>query len=137
MPIAVMMEIEREHQVDNDDLDDDQEKCGAHPLGLAVFVARLHLAVNFVGRLCDQKQATADQNDVAPGERQVSDGKDGLGKPNQPYQQAEQEDAEQKRERQPDLSGAIGLRLPNSGNDDGQKNYVVDAENDFERRQGQ
>ena len=70
MPIAVMIEFEREHQIDGDQLDDDPGE-GLPGAGRAWhrLVARLDLGVNFMRRLGDQKQAAADQDDVAPGNR--------------------------------------------------------------------
>ena len=68
MPIAVMIEFEREHQVDHDQLDHDPERTTLARGGAssAVLVARLDLGVDFVRRLGDQEQPAADQDDVAP-----------------------------------------------------------------------
>jgi len=63
MPIAVIMESSH---IDDDDLDDHpEERTGARRV-IARFVAPFHFGMNFVGRLCDQEQSAADQNDIAP-----------------------------------------------------------------------
>ena len=58
--------IQREHHIDDDDLDDHPEKRARAWRVIVLFVARFHLGMNFVGRLADQKQPAADQDDVAP-----------------------------------------------------------------------
>ena len=57
--------------------------------------------------------------------------------PDQPHQEGQQQDAEDKRQRKADPAGATCLRLGNPRHDDGQEDDVVDAENDFERRERQ
>jgi hypothetical protein len=55
--------------------------------------------MNFVGRLGDQKQPAADQNDVPPGKRHALYGEDGLRQADQPHQQGEQQNAKHQRQR--------------------------------------
>ena len=137
MPIAVMMEFEREHHVDDDDLEDHPEERAGAALPLAWPVRGFHLGMNLVGRLRDQEQPAADQDDVAPREGHAAHAEDRLGQADQPHQQAEQEDAENEREREPDLPRALRLRLGNASDDNRQEDDVVDAEHDLERRQRQ
>ena len=137
MPIAVMIEFEREYQIDDDYLYYHPEESRSGLRGLARFIASLHLAVYFMGRLSDQEQPTADQNDVAPGKRQAVKGEDSSRESDQPHQQAEQQDTEHQRKRQSDLARTPGLCRRDTGHDDGQKDDVVDAKNDLERRQRQ
>ena len=66
MPIAVMMEFEREHHVDDDDLHDHPEEGVGGRAGLAIRLAGLDLGMDLVGRFRDQEQAAGDQDDVAP-----------------------------------------------------------------------
>ena len=60
--------VDREHEVDRDDLQHDHRKCrmdlGAGIVGLV----GLDLGVDFVRRLGDQEQTAGDQDDVVPGE---------------------------------------------------------------------
>ena len=137
MPIAVMIEFEREHQVDDDDLDDHPEERADMRALLLVRLSRLDFAVDFVGGLADQEQSAADQNDVAPGEFQVFHRQHRLRQPDQPDQEAKQKDAEHQGQQQPDLPRAFCLRLRNPRHDDRQEDDVVDAEHDLQRRQCQ
>ncbi len=66
MPIAVMMEFQREHHIDDDDLDDYPEEGTGFRRASMRFATRVHLVVNFVGRLGDQEQSATDQDDIAP-----------------------------------------------------------------------
>ena len=137
MPIAVMIEFEREHQVDDDDLDDHPEERAGVRAPLLVRLARLDFAVDFVGGLADQEQPAADQDDVAPGEFKVFHRQHRLRQPDQPDQEAEQKDAEHQRQQQPDLPRTCCLRLRNPRYNDRQEDNVVDAEHNLQRRQCQ
>ncbi len=80
--------------------------------------------------------AAADQDDVAPGECVAPHGEYRLGQPDQPNQDRQQRDAEDQRQRQPELSRTLGLMLGNPRDQHGDEDDVVDAENDLEHRQG-
>ena len=61
--------IDREDQIDGDDLRDDQAEGACRATGFGrcdSSVRRFDLAVNFVGRLGDQEQTAADQDQVVP-----------------------------------------------------------------------
>ena len=137
MPIAVMMESSENTMSMTTIWTITQKNALALGAAVILFVTRFHLGVDFMGGLRDQEQSAADQDDVAPREGHALHGEDRLCQADQPHQQAEQENAEQKRERQPDLPRALGLRLRDARDDDRQKDHIVDAENDFQRRQGQ
>src|ERR1700754_2523229 len=93
--------------------------------------------MDFVGGLGNEKQAAADQDDVAPGERIMIGGENITGQSNQPYEKAEQHDTEQERESEADLARAPCLFFRDNGDDNRNENDVVDTENDLERRQRQ
>ena len=93
--------------------------------------------MDFVCRLRDQEQAAADQDDVAPRKCEVLHGNHGLGQADQPHQHAEQQDAKHQRQQQADLARALRLRGRNARDDHRNENDIVDAEHDFQRRQGQ
>ena len=110
MPIAVMMESS-ENTMSMTMIWMITQKNALRLRGAVIgFVARFHLGVDFVGRLGDQEQPAADQDDVAPRKADAPHGEDGLRQADQPYQEAEQEDAEHQRQRQPDLPRALRLR---------------------------
>ena len=64
-------------------------------------------------------------------------GEDVLRQPDQPHQQAEQHNSKHQRQREANLPRALRLPLGYARDDDRQENDVVDAENDFQRRQRQ
>ena len=66
MPIAVMMESS-ENTISMTMIWRITQKNALAPGRVAAaLVARFHLGVDFVGRLCDQEQPAAHQDDVAP-----------------------------------------------------------------------
>ncbi len=74
MPIAVMIGVEREHQIDDDDLHDHPRRTrSASALSPASSSSRFDLGMNLVGRLGDQEQAAADEDDVTPRQRELAD----------------------------------------------------------------
>ena len=130
--------IQREHQIDDDDLDDDpEERAGFGLRRIPSAFARFDLAVNLVRRLGDQECTAADQDDVAPRKPDAIDGEHRLRQSDQPHQQAEQQDTKHQRKRQSDLPRAFRLPRRNARHDHREEDDVVDAEHDLERRQGQ
>ncbi len=67
MPIAVMIESSENTMSMTMIWTITQKNARRAGAASFVFVARFHLVVDFVGRLSDQKQPAADQDDVAPG----------------------------------------------------------------------
>src|SRR5205085_4095073 len=129
--------VQRENKVNDHDLEYHQKENASPASLLSILVLRFHLAVDLVGGLCNQKKAAGDQDDVTPGKANSLDGDDVFRQPNQPDQQAEQDDAKGQREGQADLSRAFGLSLRDARDDDRQENDVVYSENDFQGRQSQ
>ena len=80
--------------------------------------------VNFVGRLRDQEQAAADQDDVAPGQRHGLHRQHRLGQTDQPHQQAEQQDTEDQCQQQ------AGSGAPASACAAGIRETITDSEDD-------
>ncbi len=137
MPIAVMIEFEREHEIDDDDLQDHQQEAARAAALLLALLLGFDLGMNLVGCLGDQEQPAPDQDQVAPGQAEAGDRDHRLRQTDQPHQGAEQENPKQQRQRQPDLPRPCGLLLRNPGDDDRQEDDIVDAEHDFECGQRQ
>ena len=98
MPTAVMIEFEREDEVDHHDQGDDADEIGAEGL-LRAFLAAFHILVNFHGALVEQEEAAEDQDDVAPGQVEAGDGDDRIGELGQPHQHGQHDDAQDERAR--------------------------------------
>ena len=137
MPIAVMMESSENTMSMTMIWTITQKNAPAFGEAPSVRLARFNFGMDFVGRLGDQEQPAADQDDIAPGKREAMHGDDGLGQSDQPYQQAEQQDAKHQRQRQADLARALRLRRGMPRDDHRQKDDIVDAEHDLQRSQGQ
>ena len=137
MPIAVMMESRENTMSMTMIWTMTQKNALARRRAIVLSVAGFHLAVNFVGRLGDQEQSAADQDDVAPGKADALYREDVLRQPDQPHQQAEQQNSKHQRQRQADLPRALRLPFGYPRDDDRQEDDVVDTENDFQRRQRQ
>ena len=71
MPIAVMIESSENTMSMTMICMITQKNALAFGCVVGLAVARLDLGMNFVGRLRDQEQPAADQDDVAPGQREV------------------------------------------------------------------
>ena len=102
--------VEREYQVDYDDLKNHRKHCptSACLCGRGAFPA-LDLAVDFPRRLGDQEKAAADQDEVVPGEILAEQGNDRVGEPDQRGQPEQQDDAEYQRECKPEPPHGLGL----------------------------
>src|SRR6516165_4456536 len=97
----------------------------------------LDLAMDLVSSLPDQKKATADQDNIAPREGLAMHEQHWLGESDEPYQQAQQHDAEHECKREPDPARACRLGLRNPRDDHRNEDDVVDAKHDLERTQRQ
>ncbi len=128
--------IQREHEIDRNQLNHDPAKGVGSGADLGVTVTRLDLGVDLMRGLGDEKQAAADQDDVAPGYSHLEDGDDRLGEPHQPGEPEQHDHAEDEGERKPDLAGAARLLRLEPRGQDRDENEIVDAEHDLERGQG-
>ena len=80
MPTAVMIEFDREDQVEQQDLEDRPAQRDRHGLAdhVVLVVLRIDGVVDLLGRLPDQEEAAGDQDQVAPGEAVPEGGEDRL-----------------------------------------------------------
>ena len=106
--------------------------------GRPALVLALQLVVNFVGRLGEQEQAAAEQNQVAPGDvlTEQRDREQRLGQPRNPENRPEQPDAHHHRGDRADPAGALLLLLRELARQNRDEDDVVDPENNLEKGQG-
>jgi hypothetical protein len=127
--------VDREHQIDRHDLQHDHGEGRINLGGGRLGFVGLHLGVDLVRRLGDQKQSTGDQDHVVPGEITSEQSRDRIGQPHQIGQAEQQQDAEDKRERKADLARAARIARRAARHQHRNEHDVVDAEHDLERRQ--
>jgi hypothetical protein len=114
-------------------LRDHQEECFLrHCFFGRWIVAGFDLGMDFVCCFGNQEQSAADQNDVAARNSETEHGHDRRRQSHHPRQGEQQDDPEDKRHRDADLAGALGLRLRQTRDHDRNENHVVDAEDDLE-----
>ena len=108
--------IDREDQVDDDDLRDDHAEVRADLLAVAFLVLALDVAVDLARRLDEQEEPAGEQDQVAPGEAVAErDVNSGVVRLDQPEQREQEDDAEDERQRQADLAGPLRLIAPAGG----------------------
>jgi hypothetical protein len=131
--------IEREHDVEQDDLDDDRPEGGAGLAPALGVVGRLALQrLEDLGRgLPEQEQAAADEDQVSPRELDAGDREHRRGQADDPRDGQQQQDAHAHREPQADVAGAVALARRQLADEDRDEDDVVDAEHDLEHRQRQ
>jgi hypothetical protein len=86
--------------------------------------------------LDDQEQPTSDQDEVAHGKALVENLEQRPRHADDPEDRQKQDDAEDQRQGEADLPGALGLLGRELFRDDREENHIVDAEHDFESAQG-
>ena len=123
--------IERENDVDDDDLGDDAGEGGADLSGLRVVLA-FEAAVDFVDAFPEEEKSAAEHDEVFAGDGVAEDVEERMDELREPKNGAEQEDARDQRDHQPEGTGAgllLGGELPG---EDGDEDDVVDAEDDLQ-----
>ena len=95
------------------------------------------LVVNLDGRLPQQEQAAADEDEIAAREAVIERGEERLGEPHDPGEREEQQDAHAHRAAEAERPRALLLFFRQLADEDGDENDVVYAENDFEKREGE
>ncbi len=128
--------IQRENEVDGDDLHDDHGHHVGFRLGFFL-VLSFHFMVDFHRCLVKQEQAAADKDNIAPGDILPQNGEQCGFQVRDPGDKSQQQNAHDKCQRKPDRSGESLLGLGQSAANDGKENDIVDAKDDFQHRQGQ
>ena len=100
-----------------------------------VLTGGLDVLVDLLRRLDQQEQTAGEQHEIAPRHAVIEDGEDRRGQPDQREQRREEGNAEDQRQRQPDLPRPLGLLLRQFADDDRDEHDVVDAEDDLEHGQ--
>ena len=136
--MAVKIEFDREDKIDDCDLQNDKKKIGARAASLLrLRFLGVDLAMNFEDGLGDQEETPADQNNVAPADLVAVDDEERRAQSPEECKPEQQRDTKDERQEEPDLArSAAGGRLK-AGSQERKKNDIVNAENNFERRQGQ
>src|SRR6266545_5577427 len=130
--------VEREDDVEDADLDDDEPEArasGASRRELRL-VAHLELVVNLEGGLGEEEEPAAEQDEVAPGPAVAEEGEELAGEPHHPGDAEEEEEPRPEREREPEAARRrlrLARQLPGQ---DREEDDVVDAEDDLHRREG-
>src|SRR5215217_1121211 len=128
--------VQRENDVEDDDLDQDASECRLHP-GAGVPLLGLKILVDLVGALAQQEEPADDQDHVAPRDLMPSDRKQWCCETYDPAQRKEQEDSHDQCHAEPQPAGE---RLPLFGqlvHEDGDEHDVVYAKNDLQGKQRQ
>src|SRR5690606_34468932 len=128
--------VERENHVDHEDLHDRRGEGG----GLAAvraLVPALDGAVDLRSRLGEQEQPAGQQDDVAPGDREVEDLEQRRGQLGEPHETRQQHEAADQREAEAEALGEQAAVLRDALGDDRQEDDVVDPEHDLEKGEGQ
>ena len=126
--------IEREHHVDDDDLQDDGGEARLHALRGMAFLTFGEL-VDFHGRLPHQEQAARDEDEIPAGDLRAGDREQRRGEAHDPRQHQQQPDAHEHGEEQADAARVLALLALELVDQDRDENDVVDAEHQLERRQ--
>ncbi len=99
MPIAVTIEIDREHHVDDDDLRDDGGELAIKARAWSSWPCLRRPDGSRASPCTSRNRPPARQDQVAPGKARPKIAKTGCGEADQPGQDHQQRDAEQQRQR--------------------------------------
>ena len=126
--------VQREHDVQDHDLDDHRgERAGG--LDVAGVLLALEPAVDLPGRLGDEEQAAAEQDEVAPGDVAAGHREQRLRQPDHPADGEQQQDAHAHGREQAHLSRSGLLLHGQLAREDRDEHDVVDAQHDLEGRE--
>src|SRR5262249_29980956 len=128
--------VEREHDVEQEDLGQDQPEDGTRP-GTRDLVVRpsLDLLVNLARRLVDEEQAAAQQDEVASRDVPVSHGDQRLGEPHDPRNREEKQDADAQGQGDAEPARELLLAHRQLRHQDRNEHDVVHAEDDLDDRE--
>jgi hypothetical protein len=128
--------VEREHDVDHDDLRDHRAEGGLDGAGgFALFA--FHQLVHLLGALPDQEQAAAEQDQVAAGEAVAEHGDHRFGHAGHPRQGRQQGEAHEHRQEQAEPAGEDALLGRQLVHQDGDEDHVVDTQHQLEGGEGE
>ncbi len=129
--------IEREDDVDHRDLHERAVEAGGGTAAMPFVAGALERRVDLHHGLREQEQPAADQDQVAPRDVGRVDRDQRIGEAHHPRERQKQADPHQHREGEPDQSRPLALLGRQAGDEDRDEDDVVDAQDDFERRQAQ
>ncbi len=127
--------VEGEDDIEQQDLHQHPGKARRHPVA-RMLLGAFQAVVDLEGALDQQEQAAAEQDQVAPGEGVIQDRKKGPGQGHHPDQGEQQGDAGEHRQGQAEDAGSGPLLLGQAGNQDGDEDDVVDAQDDLQGGKG-
>jgi len=128
--------VEREDDVDEGDLDERHDEVRSGALLDDLFGA-FEALVNFVGAFCEQEQAAAEQDEVAARDGVAESGEQLVGEAHDPSDREQERDAAKHGQPEAEYASRFLLLGGHPAHNDRQKNDIVDAEDDFKRRQRQ
>jgi hypothetical protein len=136
MPTGGDHGVQREHDVDQHDLDDHAHQAAGFAGPPALFAHLLHLGVDLDRGFVDQEQPTEQQHQVPAADALFTDRQQRCAHAHHPAQREEQEDPREHREEQPQPLGFALAVLPvQFAAEDGDDDDVVDAQHDLQHRQ--
>ena len=128
--------IQREDDVDQDDLHDHRAEGGLHGAGGFAFFA-FHELMDFLGALPDEEQAAAEKDQVASGEASAHHGDQGFGHAGHPRERRQQRDAHEHGKEQAEPAGEGALFPRQLVHQDGDEDDVVDTQHQLEGGEGE
>ena len=128
--------VEREHQIDDDDLEDDGGKGSLDGLHFLAFFT-LEQLVNFLSALPQKEDTATEQNQITGRNRLAKNRGQRLGRTDNPGEHQQQSDAHEHGKKQSDLAGFLALMFRQPVDKDGDENDVVDTEHQFQAGEGQ
>ena len=126
--------VEREHEVDNGDLDEHAGEA-ARQVPLRAMLFALHEAVDLPRCLPDEEGAAREQDDVAAGDLLAQHGEHGRREAHQPGEREQQADAHEHGEPEADAPRELAPLRRQAIDQDRDEDDVVDAEHELERSQ--
>ena len=128
--------VDRKDDVEQSDHADGAPETARLALVL-VLVVHVDFVVDFLGGLEQQEQSAEDQNDVAARKIMAEDRQQGLVQVNQPEHAAQQRQTEHHRQSEAETRGLGLLPRRQALRRHGDENEIVDAQDNFQRRQRQ
>src|SRR5262245_15647499 len=127
--------IQGKDDIQQHNLHDDTEKRAADASRCLSFAA-FELLVDLMRALGNEKQATAEEDQIAPGQLIAKNHQERRREADDPRQREQQSNTHQHGQAQPDKTGFLGLIPWQLSGQDRDKNDVIDAKDEFERHQG-
>ena len=132
--------IEREHDIEQQNLHDDCSEGGRLSAGGVVF-RTLEPLMDLGDRLINEERPTEDENQVAPAELEraalLTEPEQWVGQSDDPGCREQQANPHEHRERQPENTSPLLLLLRQLAREDRDEHDVVDAQHELENKKGE